>query len=86
MQLVEEAVEGCWIGFRARPHIMSGSEIGSVYAPPSQASSSLAFTRSAVETVIDVDLRSKVCSLAGFRYILLTRNCRAGNSSVRRAV
>jgi hypothetical protein len=33
MQLIEEAVEGCWIGHRARL-FSSASEIGSVYSPP----------------------------------------------------
>lgn len=56
--LVEEAVEGCYIGYRARPQIM-GSEIGSLYAPSSQ-NATLSFGRSAVEMVIDINYRSKV--------------------------
>lgn len=72
MQLVEEAVEGCWIGHRAR--LPASSEIGSVYAPPSQGSQ-LAFARTAVETVIDVGLRNKgwqlVCEKGGIRRVLM---------------
>ncbi|KAH8118230.1 hypothetical protein DFH11DRAFT_1724183 [Phellopilus nigrolimitatus] len=72
MQLVEEAVEGCWIGHRAR--LPASSEIGSVYAPPPQASS-LAFARTTVETVIDVGLRNKgwqlICEKGGIRRVLM---------------
>lgn len=73
MQLVEEAVEGCWIGFRARLPA-AGSEIGTVYAPPS-AGSQFAFGRSSVETVIDIGLRSKgwhlVCEKGGLRRVMM---------------
>lgn len=60
MQLVEEAVEGCWIGYRAR---MSNSEIGSVYSPPMTHQlnqSSQLHSREHVETVVEVDLRKMV--------------------------
>ena len=65
MQLVEEAVEGCWIGYRARLP-MNSSEIGSVYAPPkqdSQASSTLRLSQPSVETVIRVEARPSVSSI-----------------------
>lgn len=72
MQLVEEAVEGCWIGYRAR--LPARSEIGSVYAPPSSGSQ-LAFARTSVETVIDVGLRDKgwqlICEKGGIRRVLM---------------
>lgn len=51
MQLVEEAVEGCWIGHRAR---MFTSEIGSVYSPPDKQSMSSPPGENHVETIIDV--------------------------------
>lgn len=56
MQLIEEAVDGGWIGHRARA---PGSEIGSVYSPPSN--SDYEKSRSAfVETVVDIGLRERV--------------------------
>ena len=73
MQLVEEAVEGCWIGHRAR--LPASSEIGSVYAPPTLATPSVAFARTAVETVIDVGLRKRgwllTCEKGGIRRVLM---------------
>ncbi len=57
LQLMEEAVEGCWIGHRARLPALAGSEIGSVYAPPTQTST-LTFQRTPVETVLEVGLRA----------------------------
>ena len=57
-QVVEEAVEGCWIGSRARLSL-SQSEIGSVYAPPPQVTT-LAFVGIPVETVIDIQYRTGV--------------------------
>ncbi|KAI0032527.1 hypothetical protein K488DRAFT_49715 [Vararia minispora EC-137] len=36
MLLVEEAVEGCWIGHRARTSALNDSVIGSLYSPPRQ--------------------------------------------------
>lgn len=60
MQLVEEAIDGCWIGHRART-AMGDSGIGSVYAPPSEDHGS-AFTtrRKHVETVVDIGYRPEV--------------------------
>jgi hypothetical protein len=60
MQLVEEAIDGCWIGHRART-AMGDSGIGSVYAPPSDDHGS-AFTarRKHVETVVDIGYRPEV--------------------------
>ena len=54
----------------------ASSEIGSVYAPPaSLAAPSLAFARTAVETVIDVGLRNRgwmlVCEKGGIRRVLM---------------
>ena len=73
MQLVEEAVEGCWIGHRAR--LPASSEIGSVFAPPSLATPSLAFARTSVETVIEVGLSNRgwtlVCEKGGIRRVLM---------------
>jgi hypothetical protein len=92
MQLVEEAVEGSWIGYQARMSALSDSEIGSVYAPPKQA----ALTRDQhVETVVDIDTRKGVrpvpflCrrkQLMPNLILYQIRWCRAGLSSVRRAV
>lgn len=56
MQLVEEAVDGGWIGYRARA---PGSEIGTVYSPP--ITSEDENSRSThVETVVDIGLRESV--------------------------
>ena len=60
VQLVEEAMEGCWIGYRARLPAMNHNEVGSVYAPPSRQDSqlsSVAFANSPVEAVIDIAFR-----------------------------
>lgn len=57
MQLVEEAVEGCWIGHQARMSALSESEIGSVYAPPKALSQASA---EHVETVVDIGHRAGV--------------------------
>ena len=59
MQLVEEAAEGCWIGFRARTS-PGASEIGSVYSPPSHLNSATKPSTSLVETVVDVGHREHV--------------------------
>lgn len=61
MQLVEEAVDGCWIGHRARTAIMEDSGIGSVYSPPKEHGSPVATRRKHVETVVDIDYRPQVC-------------------------
>ena len=34
MQLIEEAIDGCWIGHRAGMASTEDSGIGSVYSPP----------------------------------------------------
>lgn len=62
MQLVEEAIDGCWVGHRARTAIMGDSGIGSVYSPPKEErGESPAMTRRRyVETVIDIGHRKKV--------------------------
>ena len=54
MQLVEDAVDGCWIGHRARTAIMEDTGIGSVYSPPKEDNPSSTTRRKHVETVIDV--------------------------------
>ena len=61
MQLVEEAVDGCWIGHRARTAIMEDSGIGSVYSPPKEDHGSpVATRRKHVETVVDIGYRPQV--------------------------
>ena len=71
MQLIEEAVEGCWIGHRAR---LFTSEIGSVYSPPDKTGSSLERGRH-VETVVDIgpDLQdwTLVFEKGGIRRVLM---------------
>jgi hypothetical protein len=57
MQLVEDAVDGCWIGYRARSANTGGDNgIGSVYSPPKDDKGSpVAATRKRhVETVVDI--------------------------------
>lgn len=65
MQLVEEAVDGCWIGHRARTAIMNDSGIGSVYSPPAdedqEEEQSTAHETELVETVVDIGYRKGVC-------------------------
>jgi hypothetical protein len=62
MLLVEEAVDGCWIGHRARTSVIRESEIGSVYAPPKTGRRSVASPtkRGLVETVVDIGWREEV--------------------------
>jgi len=60
MQLVEEAVDGCWIGHRARTATIDDSGIGSVYSPPKDPGSPVATRRKHVETVVDIGYRSEV--------------------------
>ncbi|GLB40521.1 putative protein with domain present in phytochromes and cGMP-specific phosphodiesterases [Lyophyllum shimeji] len=76
MQLVEEAVDGCWIGHRARSAIMGDSGIGSVYSPPKEDQGSPVATRHlSVETVIDVGYRPEgwvlKCEKGGIRRVLM---------------
>ncbi len=55
MELIEEAVEGCWVGFRARMPNPRADGIGTFYSPPSDGFSGLA-----VETVVDIGFRPEV--------------------------
>ncbi|KAF9223470.1 hypothetical protein BS17DRAFT_767327 [Gyrodon lividus] len=63
-QLVEEAIDGSWIGYCARNSASRGSEIGSVYAPNlSQRASSVPTAPESsqhVEIVVDIDRREGV--------------------------
>ena len=72
---MEEAVEGCWIGHRARLPALAGSDIGSVYAPPVQSTTTLTFQRTQVETVLEVSLRPSgwnvICEKGGIRRVLM---------------
>jgi len=57
LQLIEEAVEGSWIGHRARLFTQQQeSEIGSLYAPPRQDGSG----KKLVEIVIEMGDREEV--------------------------
>ena len=56
VQLVEDAVEGSWIGYRARLTATGNSEIGSVYSPPKDVHPGPQL----VETVIDISYESHV--------------------------
>jgi hypothetical protein len=58
MQLVEEAVDGSWIGHCARIAIADESGIGSVYSPPKQDQS--LHLADHVETVVDIGYRAEV--------------------------
>ena len=87
-QLVEQTVEGCWIGQRAR--LFDGdADIGSFYAPPASAGllpknrrDAVGEKLSYVETVIDIAQREKVSR----GRIIRTDESRAGMSAARRAV
>lgn len=60
LQLIEEAVEGSWIGHRARMFSrQQESEIGSLYAPPRQDGSG----KKLVEIVIEIGDREEVSEL-----------------------
>jgi len=60
-QLVEEAIDGSWIGYCARTSALRESEIGSVYAPMLDQRTSSVMTAPAsaqnVEIVVDIDRR-----------------------------
>lgn len=58
MHLVEEAVDGCWIGHRARTAELRNSGIGSVYSPPEEGGEPS--WREHVETIVDVGYREGV--------------------------
>jgi signal transduction histidine kinase len=65
LQLIEEAVEGSWIGHRARMFTrQQESEIGSLYAPPRQDGSS----KKQVEVVIEIGDREEVRNQKGARH------------------
>ena len=74
LQLIEEAVEGCWIGHRARL-FSSASEIGSVYSPPEKIGRPSMEKDRHVETVVDVgpDLQDwmLVFEKGGIRRVLM---------------
>ena len=61
IQLIEEAVEGCWVGFRARLANKESDGIGTFYSP-GNASARLGL----VETVINVAQRRNVSLLQRF--------------------
>lgn len=63
LQLIEEAVEGSWIGHHARLFAQQQeSEIGSLYAPPKQDGSG----KQLVEVVIEIGDREEVSDSAPF--------------------
>ncbi|WWD03078.1 hypothetical protein V865_001124 [Kwoniella europaea PYCC6329] len=79
--LVEQTVEGCWIGQRAR-FFMGDADIGSFYAPPTTSGlvpksqrAQVGEKLSHVETVIDIDPREKGwmvrCEKGGLRRVLM---------------
>lgn len=75
--LVEETVEGCWIGQRARAQ-QGQSEIGSFYSPPSPGAASgnqQPVEKVHVETVVDVGFRERGwlvrCEKGGIRRVLM---------------
>lgn len=77
--LVEETVEGCWIGQRARAQ-QGQSEIGSFYSPPSPSATTGRGTTGSqtvphVETVIDIGFREGgwqvKCEKGGIRRVLM---------------
>ncbi|KAF9490770.1 hypothetical protein BDN71DRAFT_1434413 [Pleurotus eryngii] len=76
MQLVEEAVDGCWVGYRARTQILRDSAIGSVYSPPEKdAGNGQSSKRNLVETVVDIGHREGgwllKCERGGIRRVLM---------------
>lgn len=78
-QLVEEAIDGSWIGYCARASALRESEIGSVYAPTldHRTSSVMSAPSSAqnVEIVVDIDRRrggwTLKCDKGGIRRVLM---------------
>ncbi|KAI0316421.1 hypothetical protein OF83DRAFT_1127068 [Amylostereum chailletii] len=73
MQLVEEAVEGCWIGHRARTSALNESEIGSFYSPPRQ--DKLGKVKKHVEIIVEIGERKEGWMLkfekGGIRRVLM---------------
>ena len=71
LQLIEEAVEGSWIGHRARMFSrQQESEIGSLYAPPRQDGSG----KKLVEIVIEIGDREEVSGLDGAPFLRTIRS------------
>ncbi|KAF9064190.1 hypothetical protein BDP27DRAFT_1333985 [Rhodocollybia butyracea] len=72
MELIEEAVDGCWIGHRARTATMEDTGIGSVYSPPAEDENKF---RKHVEAVIDIGDRREGwllrCEKGGIRRVLM---------------
>ncbi|KAF9060821.1 hypothetical protein BDP27DRAFT_1339078 [Rhodocollybia butyracea] len=72
MELIEEAVDGCWIGHRARTASMEDTGIGSVYSPPAEDENKF---RKHVEAVIDIGDRREGwllrCEKGGIRRVLM---------------
>ena len=73
LQLVEEAVDGCWVGHRARTVITGDSGIGSLYSPPKDNLGSPSTSKAKlVETIVDIGYRSEVRRrVATFRTLVL---------------
>ncbi|OJA16459.1 hypothetical protein AZE42_04675 [Rhizopogon vesiculosus] len=78
-QLVEEAIDGSWIGYCARTSATRESEIGSVYAPAMEQRSSSVMAAPAsskhVEIIVDIDRREGgwvlKCDKGGIRRVLM---------------
>jgi len=88
MQLVEDAVDGCWIGYKARSAITGDSGIGSVYSPPKDDNGSpVATTRKRrVETVVDIGCRPQVITTDAQNFHFSNSlSLRAGHLGVKRA-
>ncbi|KAG7451064.1 uncharacterized protein BT62DRAFT_960666 [Guyanagaster necrorhizus] len=75
MQLVEEAVDGCWVGHRARQAIVGDTGIGSVYSPPTEEGAPSSVRSRHVETVIEIGHRQRgwllKCEKGGIRRVLM---------------
>jgi len=69
MQLVEEAIDGGWIGHLARMSAQN-SEIGSVYSPPTiqqqSDDASQPVSGGYVETIVEIGHREKVSPFLQF--------------------
>ncbi|KAK2460915.1 hypothetical protein APHAL10511_007385 [Amanita phalloides] len=75
LQLVEDAVDGCWVGHRARTVITGDSGIGSLYSPPKDNVRSPNCKTKLVETIVDIGYRPEgwllKCEKGGIRRILM---------------
>lgn len=73
VKLIEDTVEGCWIGQKARFLLEGDSGIGSVYAPPTLKGANDKGEH--VEFIIDIGLRDKGwkirCEKGGIRRVLM---------------